>query len=33
MTNKSKPWQYVLILHTAIADNMTLKGLVKQYGY
>jgi type III restriction enzyme len=27
-----KPWKYVLIPHTAIADNMTLKGLVAQYG-
>jgi type III restriction enzyme len=27
-----KPWRYALIPHTAIADNMTLKGLVQQYG-
>lgn len=27
-----KPWKYVLIPHTAIADNMTLKGLVQKYG-
>jgi type III restriction enzyme len=28
----AKPWRYALIPHTAIADNMTLKGLVQQYG-
>jgi type III restriction enzyme len=27
-----KLWRYALIPHTAIADNMTLKGLVQQYG-
>jgi type III restriction enzyme len=27
-----KPWKYALIPHTAIADNMTLKGLVQKYG-
>jgi type III restriction enzyme len=27
-----KPWKYVLIPHTAIADNMTLKGLVQKFG-
>lgn len=27
-----KPWKYVLIPHTAIADNMTLKGLVQRFG-
>jgi len=27
-----KPWRYALIPHTAIADNMTLKGLVQQFG-
>ena len=27
-----KPWTYVLIPHTVIADNMTLKGLAQQYG-
>ena len=27
-----KPWKYVLIPHDAIAENMTLKGLVQQYG-
>jgi type III restriction enzyme len=26
-----KPWHYVLIPHTAIAENMTLKGLIQQY--
>lgn len=26
-----KPWRYALIPHTAIADNMTLKGLVQQF--
>ena len=30
--NGGKPWKYALIPHTAIADNMTLKGLVQQYG-
>ena len=27
-----KPWQYVLIPHDAVAENMTLEGLVKLYG-
>jgi type III restriction enzyme len=27
-----KPWQYVLIPHDAIAENMTLQGLAKQFG-
>lgn len=27
-----KPWRYVLIPHDGIADNMTLSGLVQQYG-
>jgi type III restriction enzyme len=27
-----KPWKYALIPHTAIADNMTLKGLVQKFG-
>jgi type III restriction enzyme len=27
-----KPWQYVLIPHDVIAENMTLIGLAKQYG-
>ncbi len=30
--NGGKPWKYVLLPHTAIADNMTLKGLVQQFG-
>ena len=32
MTYGGKPWQYVLLPHDVIADNMTLKGLAKQYG-
>ena len=28
-----KPWTYVLIPHTAIAENMSLVGLVERYGY
>lgn len=31
-THGGKPWRYVLIPHDAIADNMTLGGLVKQFG-
>ena len=31
-TYGGKPWRYALIPHTAIADNMTLKGLVQQFG-
>ena len=27
-----KPWTYVLIPHDAIAENMTLAGLARQYG-
>ncbi len=27
-----KPWRYALIPHAAIADNMTLAGLAKQFG-
>lgn len=27
-----KPWQYVLIPHDAISENMTLQGLAKHYG-
>jgi len=27
-----KPWRYALIPHTAIADNMTLKGLMEKFG-
>ena len=32
MNNGGKPWKYVLIPHDAIADNMTLAGLVGQFG-
>ena len=31
-TYGGKPWKYVLIPHDAIADNMTLAGLVGQFG-
>jgi hypothetical protein len=31
--NKGKPWRYLLIPHDAIADNMTLDGLVKQFTF
>ena len=30
--NGGKPWKYLLIPHDAIADNMTLQGLVGQFG-
>jgi type III restriction enzyme len=30
-TYSGKPWQYVLIPHDAIAENMTLAGLVSQF--
>jgi type III restriction enzyme len=26
-----KPWSYLLIPHDAIAENMTIEGLVRQY--
>ena len=29
--NGGKPWRYVLIPHNAIANNMTLDGLVLQF--
>lgn len=32
LANGGKRWRYVLIPHDAIADNMTLTGLAKQYG-
>jgi len=32
LSNGGKPWKYVLIPHDAIADNMTLAGLVGQFG-
>jgi type III restriction enzyme len=31
-THDGKPWRYALIPHDAIAENMTLGGLVRQYG-
>lgn len=31
VSNGGKPWRYVLIPHNAIAQNMTLDGLVKQF--
>ena len=31
-TYGGKPWQYVLIPHDVIADNMTLLGLAQRYG-
>ena len=31
-TYKGKPWQYVLIPHDVIAENMSLKGLADQFG-
>ena len=31
-THRGKPWRYVLIPHDAIAENMTLAGLAKQFG-
>ena len=30
--NGDKPWKYALIPHDAIAENMTLAGLVGQFG-
>lgn len=30
-THGGKPWTYVLIPHDVIAENMTLKGLAKEY--
>ncbi|MCR4303220.1 MAG: DEAD/DEAH box helicase family protein [Gallionella sp.] len=32
LANGGKPWRYVLIPHNAIAVNMTLDGLARQYG-
>lgn len=32
VANGGKPWKYVLIPHDAIAENMTLTGLVSQFG-
>lgn len=31
--NQGKPWRYLLIPHDAIADNMTLDGLAKQFTF
>ena len=31
--NHGKPWRYLLIPHDAIADNMTLDGLAKQFTF
>lgn len=31
--NHGKPWRYLLIPHDAIADNMTLDGLAKQFAF
>ena len=31
LANHGKPWRYLLIPHDAIADNMTVAGLVKSY--
>ncbi len=31
LSNSGKPWKYVLIPHDAIAENMTLAGLVSQF--
>ena len=33
LKNGGNPWKYALIPHDAIADNMTLAGLVGQFGY
>jgi len=30
-TYAGKPWQYVLIPHDAIAENMTLEGMARQF--
>jgi type III restriction enzyme len=32
LSHRGKPWQYVLIPHDAIAENMTLDGLASQFG-
>ena len=32
LSNGGKPWRYVLVPHDVIAENMTLAGLVKQFG-
>jgi type III restriction enzyme len=33
VAHQGKPWRYVLIPDTAIAENMTLDGLVRQYSF
>lgn len=33
LANNGKPWRYLLIPHDAIADNMTIGGLAKNYEY
>lgn len=33
ISNGGKPWKYVLIPHDTIAENMTLAGLVSQFGH
>lgn len=30
--HQGKPWKYLLIPHDSVAENMTLEGLMKQYG-
>jgi type III restriction enzyme len=32
LAHGGKPWQYLLIPHDAIAENMTLSGLASQFG-
>jgi type III restriction enzyme len=32
LQNGGKPWRYALIPHDAIAENMTLAGLLSQFG-
>jgi len=32
ISNGGKPWKYILIPHDVIAENMTLSGLVRQFG-
>ena len=33
LDNGGKPWKYALIPHDTIAENMTLAGLVGQFGH
>jgi len=30
--NGGRPWKYAIIPHDAVADNMTLEGLIAQFG-